>query len=565
MKYKLKNDELRISELGAKDVDVSFSENLYGSTDGAFAARGRRARIRPLASGDALMGDDTLAYVDNGRLYYGGLEISNLYLTPGEKKILKVGNFLVIFPDEVFLNLENYSDCGSLNAKYTQYGSRVTVTDANGNALNYETVTELPEEASEGTYNLLKTTSGELIMKRFLRGIWHDAKSYIKIMAGNIGVSFREGDTVYCTGFSDTIGSYFKIAKKTTNYLLIEGTMSIKEYSSGSIQLTRTIPSFDYVTVSGGRLFGVRRGADKSGKLICKMYGSAIGNPFNFAPEAGGVVMDLDINGTFTGICDYLGSPVAFTENEIIEARLKGGALIGTVVKGYGVEKGAEKSISQYASALYYKSKAGVCYYDGSYPEVILPTSLSEQGCCGIATNGKYYMSSENGISVYDIKDKKWIRENGCGVVAFAECKGSLYALCKDTDGDFIVLMDFDAADDEVRYYLAEESYPIVEEAVAWRVDSIEIGKGDFDSVCPVRIALKMKNSVQYPFSVTVIYDGEREFSKSFSLSLNGTVEIPLPLRRCDSFKIKIEGKGEVSLIGLQAYYRVGGKARGWK
>lgn len=566
MKYKIKNDEMRISELDARNGGVSFSENLYGSTDKSLIARGKRACIRKLTLGEGLMGDDTLAYVDNGRLYYGGLEITGLYLTPGEKRILKVGKFLVIFPDEVFFNLENHDDCGSMNSTYMAYGSYITVSDSLGTKLEYGTVNELPESAEEKTYCLLKEASGNLVLKQMLKGMWQNADSYIKIMAGGIGASFRTGDTVYCTGLKETVGgTYFKIGKRMKDALLIKGVLVTNGYSSSTIQLSRTVPIFDYVTVSGGRLFGVRRGTDRDGNLVCRMYGSAVGDPFNFAPEGGGLVMDLDINGMFTGLCDYLGNPVAFTENEIIEARVKGNSLIGTLVKGYGVEKGANKSIAQYGGALYYKSRAGICYYDGSYPEIIGEQASSEQASCGIAINGKYYLSAENGISVYDIKAKKWCKENACGVIAFAECKCSLYALCRDTDGDFIVLMDYDNSDSDARFYLADEGYPLVEEAVSWRLESADIGAGEFDSVCPVRIAVKMKNGGNYPICVTVAYDGEHSFAKSITSALNGTVEIPLPLRRCESFKIIIEGRGKVKLSGLQAYYRAGGKARGWK
>jgi hypothetical protein len=96
-------------------------------------------------------------------------------------------------------------------------------------------------------------------------------------------------------------------------------------------------------------------------------------------------------------------------------------------------------------------------------------------------------------------------------------------------------------------------------------LESTEIGSDVFESVCPVRIAFRIKKDDGNLLKATIIYHGGKEYSKSFAASLNGTVEIPLPLRRCESFRVRIEGSGQATITGMQVYYRAGGKARGWK
>lgn len=576
MKYSIKNEELRITDFGVRNGGVAHTENLRLFANGSLAPRGRRSIVRALTDGQGLCGDDTLAYVDNGKLYYGGMEISGLYLTSGEKTVLKVGNFIVIFPDEMYLNLENYANYGSLNGSYFTYGSHITVTDFNGNLLNYNVVTELPEDASEGAYCALQSASGELTMKRKYKNGWYDAESYIRIDAGGIGTPFRNGDTVYCTGLQNVVGSYFKIAKKTTNWLLIEGIMAMNGFSTGSVRLTRNVPSFDYVTVSGGRLFGVRRGADKNGALVCRMYGSCVGDPFNFAPEAGGLVMDIDINGMFTGICDYLGSPVAFTENEIIEARIKNGALIGTVIDGYGVENGACGSISQSDGVLYYKSRMGACRYDGSYPECISEgireLEGSGKGSVGIVRDGEYHINitdseSKEAIFVYNIKKKTWCKDSGCGVKSFALCKGNIYAICSDGDIQALVLLDYDRANGEERLYLTDDDNPTPEVGVEWSLKTEEIGSGSFSSVCPVRVTLDMKKGEGSAVRVGIQYDGEESEQNTVLVTgaVDGAAEIPMPIRRCGRFALTVSGVGDAIIRGMLIEYRSGGVARAWK
>lgn len=562
-----------IDERAGDAKKFKMAENVSGIAGASVKTRGRRAAVRSLYNGEGFFGDDTLAYVDGGKLYYGALEITGVNLSPGQKTILKMGQYLMIFPDEVYVDINNTSKYGSMNSTFSAYGGGVAVVDTSGNTITYTTVSELPKDASEDTYCVVKE-DGAFVMKRYNGKIWNNVKTYVKIFASGIGGSFAVGDVVYCTGLSFVPQKYFTIVKRDNSALYYEGVID-KTYAVNAFSIKRVVPTFDYVTVSGNRLVGVRRGKDKSGNYVSRMYVSRLNDPFNFAPEGGGLVADIDICGTFTGVCDYLGSPVAFSESEIIEARIKNATLITTLIKGYGVESGAHKSIAQTRGALYYKSRHGVCRYDGSYPELISEDignlSLSKNGSPAIALGEKYYIcaSSDLGtakIYVYDVNDRIWYAENETDVMDFAICKGHIYALCGFGQEFGIVLMDYDGASEDMRSYLVQDGYFIIESDVSWSLESAEIGSQSFEGVCPIKIALRIKKNEGKRISIGVLYDGEAggETATVFEAA-SGTVTVPITPRRCDSFRIIVSGEGEAEIFGLMAQYREGGQVKGWK
>jgi len=550
---------------------------LYSATDMSSRAfpylcpRARRATVRKLSSPDGLHGDDTLAYVDGGRLYYGGLEISGLTLSDGEKDILKLGKYLLIFPDEVYFNTANESDFGAMSVGFTAQNGRVCCVDTQLNEITYAIVTKEPDGASVGDWCAIQGSDGALRLKRFDGYVWNEAETLLKLSASGIGASFRDGDTVECNGL-DGISTGFRIVKRSEDALYFEGTVSAA-VSLGAFGVSRTVPIFDCQTVSGGRLYGVRRGRDKSGNLVCRIYASAENDPLVFSGLGGGAMMDIDIAGAFTGICDYLGSAVAFSESDIVETRIKNGALIGTVIKGYGLESGAKRSIASAGGALYYKSSVGVCIYDGSYPERISDclgggVSVAEHGCPAIFASGKYYIKLNDrelgsAIYVYDTENGLWSRETDPGVKRFAKRRENVYALLESGE---LILLDSEQADENELTYCSGSGYPIIEEGFAWSFETAEIGSDNLKSVCPVRLALRLVKNKDSEVKIGVIYDGQTICGETVvGRETFGAVSVPIPLKRADTFRLRISGSGECVFKGFAVQYRAGGEAKAWR
>lgn len=63
---------------------------------------------------------DALLYVDAGKVFYNGAEVTGLTLTPtGEKQIVSMGAYAVFFPDKKYLNTADITDHGGLDAAWT--------------------------------------------------------------------------------------------------------------------------------------------------------------------------------------------------------------------------------------------------------------------------------------------------------------------------------------------------------------------------------------------------------------------------------------------------------------
>jgi len=574
----INNVSYTVTELGGINKRGNARKGaLYGAKDMSSRAfpyicpRARRATVRELSSPNGLYGDDTLAYVDGGRLYYGGLEVSGLTLSDGDKDILKLGKYLLIFPDEVYFNTADEDDFGAMSVGFTARNGRVCCVDAELNEISYAVVTKEPDGAAVGDWCAIQGSDGALRLKRFDGYVWNEAETLLKLSASGIGASFRDGDTVECNGL-DGISTGFRIVKKSLDALYFEGTVSAP-VSLGAFGVSRTVPIFDYQTVSGGRLYGVRRGRDKSGSLVSRIYASAENDPLIFSALGGGAMMDIDISGAFTGICDYLGSAVAFSESDIVETRIKNGALIGTVIKGYGLESGAERSAVSAGGALYYKSSVGVCVYDGSYPERISErlgddVSLAEHGSPAIFASGKYYIKlsdSELGsaIYVYDTENKLWLRETDPGVKRFAKRRENAYALLENGE---LILLDSEQADENELTYCSGSGYPIIEDEFEWSLETAEIGSDNLKSVCPVRLTLRLVKSEGSEVKIGVIYDGQDVCGETVVYRETfGAVSVPIPLKRADTFRLRISGSGEWVFKGFTVEYRAGGEAKAWR
>lgn len=548
--------------------------NLKCGADGSMTVRAKRGYIRPFSSGNGLFADDTLAYVDSQKLYYGGQEVSGIALTPGEKTILKIGSFLMVFPDKVYVNLDDPTRYGAMSLSLDIANTRVYPVSSSKVEIKCTEVTELPDEPTNGAYFAIRQSDGSVVLKRYLNKAWQICKPLVKIDSSLFGTLFNVGDTVVIDSLKNYIGESAKILYRDSGSIIVEGFIESSTMFY-NVTLKRIVPDFDYVTVSGNRLCGVRRGKDHNGEYVCKMYASAIGEPFNFCADKGAVEASVEISGAFTGICDYLGLPVAFGENEIIETRIKNGSLLFTTVKSYGVERGAHNSIASANGVVYYKSKDGICRYDGSYPERILPLEESvwaeNVSSPAIYVNGKYYIkitdnNSKSAIYIYDEELETWTKENDPGIKSFA-CRGrSIYAQYESGGNQGLMLLNYGLSNESERGYCSDEGYPIPEGDVAWSFESAEIGTDSFSGVCPVRAVIRMKKPEGVRVSVGVIYDGVKdERETTVDGETVGAITVPVPLRRCDTFRLTVRGVGQCTLLGYAVEMRQGGVSRAWR
>lgn len=548
--------------------------NLRRRSDGSLTARPQRGYIREFTDVNGIFADETLAYVDGQRLYYGGKEVDGIVLSPGEKQILKIGSYLMVFPDRVYVNVDNPSKCGEMSLKIKMASVTAMPVDKDMKEIKCTVVDDYPEDAVNGCYYVVIGSDGTVNMKRYLNLAWELAPTLVKISGSGLGNYFNVGDTVTVERLENYIGKSAKIIWQNSTSIVVEGFIAAR-CAFYNLYVKRTVPLFDYATVSGNRLYGVRRGQDLNGDVVCRMYASAVGEPFNFYTDKGALQADVEISGAFTGICDYLGSPVVFGENEIIETRVKNGSLIFTNVKGRGAQRGASKSIAGANGVVYYKSRDGVCRYDGSFPERILP--LDEcvwndgENTAGIYVNGKYYIKItdselKTAIYIYDEETKAWSRENDTGIKGFA-CRGrSVYATYENAGKQGLMLLNYGTSDEDEREYCSSDGYPVSEGAVSWSFEGEDIKADGFEGLLPIRAILRIKKPKGTIATVGVVYDGvEATDEIVIDRELDGSAVIPIPLARCDKFRLYVRGSGECDLLGYAVEMRRGGATGIWK
>ena len=112
-------------------------ENLCSEGYPALRTRPGRGLVETLKKPNGLLAKDALLWVDGKHLYMNGLEVGP-ELTDGEKSLVSMGAYVVVFPDKVYVNTQDVTDCGSLECERTApAGSGLALCDETGTAWRY--------------------------------------------------------------------------------------------------------------------------------------------------------------------------------------------------------------------------------------------------------------------------------------------------------------------------------------------------------------------------------------------------------------------------------------------
>lgn len=111
-------------------------ENLTGDGYPTLSVREKRKTIAALDKPNGLAAKDSLIWVDGRTLYINGLAI-DLALTDGEKQLVSMGAYLLIWPDKKYVNTQNLSDRGSLENAIQTTGA-VTYALCRADGTEYE-------------------------------------------------------------------------------------------------------------------------------------------------------------------------------------------------------------------------------------------------------------------------------------------------------------------------------------------------------------------------------------------------------------------------------------------
>ena len=560
------NHNLRIG-----DGEFYDERNLCSDDYPLLTTRRQRGVYASPTNPQGMIAKDALCYVDGSAFVINERRIEMNLSTAAEdcpKSLVSMGAYVIILPDKKYINTAEVSDRGSMEATYTSTGD-VTFSLCTADGGSYGDVitsAAAPENPANGAYWL--DVSGEqhaLKVYSSATGVWSTvATTYVKISATGIGAQFGQYDGVQLSGIvkngvKDLNGSAIVWAKGD-DYIVVVGILDAsvtQTAEDGAVKVERSVPDMDFVIESGNRLWGCKYGyAD--GKTVNEIYASKLGDFKNWNCFMGistdSYAASCGTDGQWTGAITHLGYPLFFKENCLHK-------VYGTFPSNFqiqtttcrGVQKGSGGSMAIVNEVLYYKSRGGVCVYDGSLPEEISSAFGGEiySDAVGGGHRNKYYLSMKDSggtwcLFVYDTRLGTWHKEDATHAEAWCSCQDDMYYI--------------DASDKKIRTVLgrgAKDTSPI-----SWMAETGTIMALTTSSNYPEwisnkkfvgRMLIRMSLDAGATMQVYIQYDSSGVWEKLWDMTGKNLRTFSFPVRphRCDHFRLKLEGTGGAKIYSI--------------
>jgi hypothetical protein len=563
------NHNLRISESEFYDM-----QNMTSDFYPVLSPRKQRGVYEtpfPLESPNGLIAKDALCYID------GSYFVMNQYrfdmgLSNGPKQLVSMGANVIILPDKKYFNTQKMTH-GDIEKHITTTG-RVTFELCMVDGAKYDKPTIDADEPSnpENMELWMDISSTPHTLKQYSSSskTWVPiATTYVKITcAGSgIGETFKQYDGVTISGITPNglqdLNSTTSIWSCAGDSIVVTGILD--EYASQDtpICISRWMPNFDILTESKNRLWGCFYGFPYMGKAynvekgitedvygeeaVNEIYACKQGDFENWNTFMGlstdSYVVSVGTDGQFTGAITHHGYPCFFKENVLHK-------VYGDYPSNYrvqdtacrGVQKGCSKSLAIVNEVLFYKSRSGVCAYDGSLPGEVsyqFGNELYSQAVGG-AHGNKYYISmmdayGQYNLFVYDTANNMWHKEDDLKAECFCSCDGELYTI---SGGQIVTLLGSGTKDTE---------------PVEWMVQTGEIGMSSPDMKYISRMNVRMALAIGATVEFYIQYDLSDEWEHICTMTGTSLRSFSVPVRpkRCDHMKLKLVGKGEAKIYSI--------------
>ena len=558
------------------DGEFYDMKNLTSSYYPLLANREKRGTVSTLNNPHGLLAKSKLAYIDGTNLYYGGENLTNFLSAKGlvisedekmlPKQILSMGAYIVIYPDKLYINTANYTDCGMIEASFTSGENAhisYSICKADGTDYGYTAISATePSEPKNGDL-WIDTSNNIHSLKQYSETskMWVQvATVYTKITCAGIGENFSKYDGVTISGCTAPDGVGVKsqiealngskiIYEKGDGYIIVIGLLD-QAYTqeSGSISVKRAMPDLDFITEAQNRLWGCKYGL-VDGKTVNEIYCCALGDFKNWNQflqlSTDSYVASVGTDGPWTGAVTHLGYPIFFKENCLHKVYISSSGahqIVDTACRG--VQKGSHNSLVVVNETLFYKSVTDICAYDGSLPGSVSPQFGTERyyDAAAGAIGDKYYVSMRDRddkwhLFVLDTSKGFWHHEDNTKALCFARCDGELYYIDADTNA----LMS------------AGCSVGTPENDVEWSATTGIMGYTTIEQKYISRFNLRMKLPIGSKADMYIQYDSDGIWHHAGHMEGTGTKTFMLPVRprRCDHFQFKIEGTGEIRIYSF--------------
>lgn len=491
----------------------------------------------------------------------GGTSV-DIGLSAGEKTVVRMGAYALVFPDGKYINTADLTDHGSILTEtryvpgYHSGTVRVALCDEEGYEIAPTRSATAPSSPSVGdrwidtseTPSSIKRYGGDSVgwerepfrqryyFRLLLPDIPYDPGEYVHMTA--TASDFSAGDARYPENMAQ---GRVKLFARSLQWFAVEGGGDVS-FTANEFEITlrRRVPEMDFVTEAGNRLWGCKYGT-VDGRLVNEIYASALGD-FKKWDVLEGISTDsysasVGSDGPFTGAATFRGNPVFFKE--------------GTVHKVYGTEPetfrvltsrcdgvaaGCGRSLCAVGDLLYYVSPVGVGAYDGT-SSICVSRALGERlyDAVGGRYRDKYYVSARCSggyrTFVYDTARKAWFCEDGVRARSFASVGADTY---------------FYREGDTALTTVAGEGAP-----VAWFAESGDLGIGSAAKKTVRRLTVRMRLADGARASFFISRDGGEWEPIGSAAGPYDAYSFPLTPVRCGSYRFRIEGVGECRIFSV--------------
>ena len=555
------NHNLRIGDSEFYDM-----KNMTSDHYPVLAPRGRRGVYANTGKASGIIAKDELCYVDGTAFVVGEDRIDmGLSILDADcpKDLISMGAYVIIMPDRKYINtIKNGTEYeyGNIDAQFTtNYDVSFQLCSLTGNSYEDAVVSAVAPESPSNNQLWIDTSSTPHTLKKYstATAMWVSiATTYIKISSKGIGKEFKQYDGVKISGITADgvtgLNGSHALWGCGEDYLIITGILdkvATQAAVSGGITIARKMPTMDFIVESGNRLWGCRYGTNDEGNVVNEIYACKLGDFKNWNCfmnlSTDSYAASCGSDGPFTGATVHLGYPLFFKENCLHKVYGDYPANYGiqnTTCRG--VQRGSHRSLAIVNETLYYKATNAVCAYDGSLP-VEISSALGEvrySDAVGCAYGNKYYidMKSADGVYhlfVYDTARGMWHKEDNIHVDNFCLYMNELYAIDHDTK-QIITLLGSGTKDTA---------------NVKWMVETGLMGMSMPDMKYISRLLMRMSLDVGSRVEVSIQYDSTGDWEQVCQMAVTSlrSFSVPVRLRRCDHFRIRIEGEGECRIYSI--------------
>lgn len=578
---------------GAEDGEIVSMTNMTGRYYPVMATRERRRLYRTLVdTPDTLFSDDAVVWVDGSYLYVDGTPIDLLNDTPG-KQIARMLRKIVIFPDKKIYDMDA-GTLTSMESSVSLYGvdfqnGTIFGESAEANTL-YKSGAAWGTHFKEGDAVTISgvVTHPENNQTFIIREIDGDYLRFYEysftldpLWSYTPGANDLAAGTYYFTAGADTLHFTLSEVLPTGGKLewdgstltrTVRGIMTPVSTSSGidgsritmqesatrpytelaTLTFARTVPDMDFICVNENRLWGCK------GDTI---YASKLGDPTNFNVFDGlstdSWESQVGDRGDFTGCVSYLGYPMFFKEESVFKVYGdKPSNFQWTPSARFGVAAGSEKSLAVANETLYYLSPTGIVAYTGGIPTVISePLGVDKRWRNAVAGSDglRYYVSMQDGngfwgLYVYDTQRGMWHREDATHAVGFGYWSRALHVLSIDKN----------------LWTLDGSSGATQESAVNWTAEFADCTMRSPLKKGVLRVLLRCELDAGASLTVSIRYDGGTYGAvKTVTATAKQSYVLPLIVRRCDHWNLKLNGTGGCKVYSIAQTRYVGSEKQG--